>query len=50
MTSLQIQCHSGAMESFRHQFPAEYLPTELGGTAGNLQQHHGTEGRRRHAA
>lgn len=35
-----IQCHSGAMESFRHQFPAEYLPAELGGTAGTLQQHH----------
>ncbi|XP_034236752.1 alpha-tocopherol transfer protein-like [Thrips palmi] len=35
-----IQCHSGAMDSFREQFPAEYLPTELGGTAGSLQQHH----------
>lgn len=35
-----IQCHSGAMESFRHQFSPEYLPTELGGTAGTLQQHH----------
>ncbi|KAE8741141.1 hypothetical protein FOCC_FOCC013399 [Frankliniella occidentalis] len=35
-----IQCHSGAMDSFHEQFPAEYLPTELGGTAGTFQEHH----------
>lgn len=35
-----IQCHSGAMESFHEQFPADCLPKELGGSCGSLEQHH----------
>ena len=35
-----IQCHSGAMEDFREQFPPEYLPKELGGTEPSLEQLH----------